>query len=290
MANQSKNLIEGRVIKAISSKFFVDTTNGVKICFARKKLKLDGNIFVGDWVMLEKERDSFVIEKVIPRKNSLIRPYVSNIDICLITIAPEPIPDFLLVDRIIVNCLEQHIEPILVVNKTDIAAIDTTEYENIVKILRCSAETGEGTKELVEAVKGNTICFAGQSAVGKSSIINTILDSDLLEVGELTKKIKRGRHTTRRTEIIALEDQTYLIDTCGFSMLETIDIEPEDLRLYYDDFEQYRKECKFNSCTHIDEPECMVKPQIGIDIGKNRYQRYLTLYLELNDRRKAKYD
>lgn len=282
-------LEKGRVIKAVSSKFFVDTENGVRTCFARKKLKADGNIFVGDYVEIFKERDSFVIEEVLPRKNKLIRPYVSNIDVCFIVIAPEPEPDFMLVDKVVVNCLEQNVEPILVQNKSDIDFIDLSEYNNVLRVIRCSADSGEGIDEIVSAAKGKTACFAGQSAVGKSSIINTVLDRDLCEVGELAKKIKRGKNTTRKVEIYNLGG-TYFADTCGFSMLETVDVEPEDLRLYFDDLEVYRKNCRFNTCTHIDEPDCAAKPHVGKEIGTGRYERYKAIYSELQERRKNKYE
>lgn len=281
--------IDGRVIKAVASKFFVDTPEGVKVSFARKRLKNDGIIFVGDYVTVAKDRGDFVIEEVKPRKNQLIRPYVSNIDVCFIVISPEPEPDFVLVDKIIINCLEQRITPVLVKNKDDLKTIDTLEYNGVIEQFVCSAATGEGVKELVDFAKGKTVCFAGQSAVGKSSLINTILDCDLLEVGELAKKIKRGKNTTRKTEIFNLNG-TYFVDTCGFSMLETVDVEPKDLRLYYDDFEQFRRECRFNSCTHTDEPDCAVKAHVGKEIGTGRYQRYLAIYKELVERKENMYN
>ncbi len=288
MAKQSK-ILKGRVIKAVASKFFVDTDDGVKICFARKKLKLDGNIYVGDFVEIAKDRDSFVIEKVEERKNQLIRPYVSNVDVCLILIASEPAPDFLLVDKVIVNCLEQDIEPVLVANKCDIERIDMSDYNSVVKCFEISAETGDGVTTLFDYVKGRTVCLAGQSAVGKSSLINAILDNDECEVGELAKKIKRGKNTTRRIEIYNLGG-TYLMDTCGFSMLEAVDIEPESLRLYFDDLEVFRKDCKFNTCTHINEPDCAVKLHVGKEIGQARYDRYKLIFEELTERRKNKYE
>ena len=281
--------LDGRVIKAVASKFFVDTEDGVKVCFARKRLKNDGIIFVGDFVTLAKEHGDFVIEEVKPRKNQLIRPYVSNIDVCVIVISPEPEPDFVLVDKIIVNCLEQNITPILVKNKDDINTIVTKEYDSVLKQFVCSATTGDGVSEFVDYVKGKTVCFAGQSAVGKSSLINNILDCDLLEVGELAKKIKRGKNTTRKTEIFNLNG-TYFVDTCGFSMLDTVDVEPKDLRLYYDDFEAFRNDCKFSTCTHTDEPNCAVKEHVGKEIGEGRYQRYLAIYKELVERKESKYD
>ncbi|MCM1305775.1 MAG: ribosome small subunit-dependent GTPase A [Bacteroides sp.] len=280
---------DGRVVKAVASKFFVDTADGVKVCFARKKLKQDGNIFVGDCVSIARERDSFVIEEVKPRKNSLIRPYVSNIDVCFIVVACEPQSDFLLADKIIVNCHSEGIRPILIVNKCDISPVDTREYESVLDIIECSAQSGLGIDKIVYASLGKTVCFAGQSAVGKSSIINAILGSDLLEVGELAKKIKRGKNTTRRTEILPLADGTYLVDTCGFSMLEAVDMEPENLRIYFDDLEEFRPQCRFNTCTHIDEPDCAVKAHVGYEIGEGRYERYKAIFNELKQRRENRY-
>ena len=284
-----KALTDGRVIKAVASKFFVDTNDGVKVCFARKKLKCDGNIFVGDFVSIARDRDSFVIEEVKPRKNKLIRPYVSNVDICFIVIACEPQPDYLLVDKIIVNCHEQGIHPILIVNKCDISEVDVSEYLSVLDIVECSSQTGVGVDKIVYASLGKTVCFAGQSAVGKSSIINAVLGSDLLEVGELAKKIKRGKNTTRRTEILSLAGGTYLVDTCGFSMLEAVDVEPESLRLYFDDLEEFRPQCRFNTCTHVDEPDCAVKPHVGYEIGVGRYERYKSIFNELKERREKRY-
>lgn len=281
---------DGRVVKAVASKFFVDTADGVKVCFARKKLKADGIIFVGDYVCAEKDRDAYVIDKVYPRKNALVRPYVSNVDVCVIVVAPEPEPDFLLVDKIIVNCLEQGIKPVIAANKSDIATLSLSEYNNVCKVVSCSAETGAGIDSLVSELKGHTACFAGQSAVGKSSIINAVLENPVLQVGALAGKIKRGRHTTRKTEIISLGEDTYLVDTCGFSMLDTVDVPPEELRLYYDDFEAFRRQCRFNTCTHTDEPDCAVKSRVGKEIGEGRYNRYKLIYMELDERRKNKYD
>ena len=133
------------------------------------------------------------------------------------------------------------------------------------------------------------IAIVGKSNVGKSSLINNILDCDLLEVGELAKKIKRGKNTTRKTEIFNLNG-TYFVDTCGFSMLDTVDVEPKDLRLYYDDFEAFRNDCKFSTCTHTDEPNCAVKEHVGKEIGEGRYQRYLAIYKQLVERKESKYD
>lgn len=280
----------GRVIKAVASKFWVDTEEGVKVCFARKKLKADGAIRVGDRAEISREGKDFVIERILPRTNALVRPYIANIDICLILLAPEPAPDLLLADKVIVNCLAEGITPVLVWNKSDLETGDLSEYNDVCRHLAVSAATGEGVAAVAELVKGKTTCFAGQSAVGKSSLINALSESPVLEVGELAKKIKRGRHTTRRTEMITLGENTYLADTCGFSMLDAVDLPPEELRLYFDDMERFRKECRFNTCLHLDEPDCAVKAHIGNGVSAGRYERYKLIYEELCDRRKNKYD
>ncbi|HIU98926.1 MAG TPA: ribosome small subunit-dependent GTPase A, partial [Candidatus Limadaptatus stercoripullorum] len=147
-----------------------------------------------------------------------------------------------------------------------------------------------GADELMKLIRGKTVCFAGQSAVGKSSLINALAGVAAQETGGLSKKTDRGRHTTRRTELIDLGEGTFVVDTCGFSMLETVDIPPEELRLYYDDFEPLRPRCRFSGCTHTEEPDCAVRAEVGKSVGAGRYQRYLAIYGELLMRRKTKYD
>ncbi len=281
---------EGRVVKAVASRFGVECEKGVLTCFARKRLKLDGSICVGDRVKVTKDGDSFCIDGVLPRKNFLVRPYVSNIDVCLIVIACEPAPDLLLVDKEIVNCLSRQIEPVIVLNKTDIADMDLSEYDKVAKIFKCSAAQQEGIAALAEYIEGKTACLAGQSAVGKSSIVNAIADSQLMQVGELAKKIKRGKHTTRHVELISLPNGTYIADTCGFSMLDCVEMEPAELRLYFDDLEEFRPQCRFNMCTHTDEPDCAVRAHVGKEIGAGRYERYVALYNELVKRKQTKFD
>lgn len=285
----SKNCLKGRVIKGVTSRYHVDTKEGVKIVPARKKVKNIGEILVGDIVEIAKEGTTFVLENVLPRKNQLIRPYVANVDVCLIVIAPLPKPDFLLVDKVIVNCLVEGIMPILVANKSDLGEIsELNEYRNILEIQSCSATTDEGIEKLTSLFDGKTVCLAGQSAVGKSSIINAILKTDKLETAGLAKKSMRGKHTTRQTELLHVGN-CFLIDTCGFSLLDAIEIEPEELRLYYDEFEALRSLCKFRGCTHLNEPECAVKSDIGLSVSQGRYERYKTIYQELEERKNKKF-
>lgn len=278
--------MKGRIVKIISSSYFVETKNGSVCCSARKTVKNELKLVVGDLVEVSDSEN--VIEKVYERKNSLIRPYVANVDICAIVIALKPSPDFLLVDKILVNCLEQCIEPVLVVNKCDLEKIDMSDYSDF-KIFYISALTGDGVDDFKNYLSTKTVCLAGQSAVGKSSLINAMLGQKLLETGDFSKKIERGKNTTRQTSLLKCDD-FYIIDTCGFSLLNVIDIPPENLRLYYDEFLKFSDGCRFTVCTHTDEPDCAIKERVGKDISKNRYDRYVAIFNELSENRRKKYE
>ena len=297
MGKDNNKTLVGKVIKHVAARFVVLSDNKRYKCIARKKIRgtqyyqdAVDEILVGDIVEFVKDRDVYIIEKVQKRKNQLIRPYVSNIDTCLIVISRIPEPDFLLVDKIIVNCLHQNIEPILVLNKIDLGKIDVSDYDGLFDVIYTSAETKEGISNLLEIIKGKTTCLAGQSAVGKSSIINAILQKNVQEIGDISEGTQKGKNTTRITEIIPIDEDTYIVDTCGFSMLDTIDIQPEELRLYYDEFVEFSSDCKYNSCTHINEPDCEVRKHVGKEISSKRYNRYVVIFNELMERRKEKYE
>ena len=282
--------IKGRVIKGVAGKFTVLVDDVEYKAFARGKLKNDGEIRVGDMVEIESNR-SYVIEKVYPRQNSLIRPYVANIDMAIITIAESPKPDFVLVDKILINCKQSNIKPILCVNKMDILSKELkqsieTDYKGIVDIYYVSAHTKQGILELEKLIENKVVCFCGQSAVGKSSIINCLLEDRTLEVGGLSKKTERGKHTTRVTEIIKVAGG-YVVDTCGFSMLENIDINEKDLALYYPEFYEPSYYCKYRGCNHIHEPECEVKKLVEDGtISRSRYDRYIQIYEQIKETRR----
>lgn len=245
---------------------------------------------MGDYVDI----NDGVIEKVHDRFNCLIRPYVANIDALLITVAPRPKPDWILVEKLLLNCHEQKITPIIVLNKCDL--VEEQEIEDMlapyvweIKTFIVSAKTGFGIDLLKDYVANKTVCFSGQSAVGKSSLINALGRMNL-ETGELSKKIQRGKNTTRHVEIYDLA-QGRAVDTCGFSVMESIDIKPWELTYYYDEFVAVQNKCKFDNCTHTTEPMCEVKRLVGKgEINKNRYERYVALYNELEERRKKEYD
>lgn len=290
-------MIKGRVVKGVASKYFVDIGDQTLECIARGRLRLDTDIFVGDFVELEKEGKAYAIKKVLPRKNSLIRPYVANIDICFIVIATLPQPDFILVDKILINAIIADIKPVLVINKEDISQKEyvqgiASDYGNILDIIICSAKTGDGIDKIMEYAKNKVACFAGQSAVGKSSILNAILKDDVFDTGSLSTKTARGKHTTRESVIVKVNDASF-IDTCGFSMFELFeDFKPETLSEYYFEFEPYISSCKYRKgCLHLSEPDCAVKKAVEEGkISKNRYERYKTIYEELKDKWRKRYD
>ncbi|MGI6701513.1 MAG: ribosome small subunit-dependent GTPase A [Christensenellales bacterium] len=285
--------IKGRVIKAVGGRFRVLSESEYD-CLSRGILRLKGGILVGDIVDVRTNDNSNVIEKVYPRKNSLVRPPVANIDTVLITIAPVPRPDFILVDKLIINSRKEGIEPVIVYNKTDISDNELVDniramYDNIVKTLYISAETGEGIDALREEINGKFACFAGQSAVGKTTIINAVTGREL-ETGELSR-IERGRHTTRHIELFNVGGDTVIADTCGFSSLENVDISPVQLPMYYNEYARLASYCRFIGCRHITEPECAVKEAVDAGtLNRERYNRYLTIYEEINKKWSRRYE
>ena len=270
-------MIDGLVIKGVASRYKVDTADGIVTSYARGKLKIDGEIRVGDKVGVEKQGKDFVIAKVYERKNALIRPYVANVDVCFIVIAPVPAPDFMLVDKIIVNARMNGIEPVLLINKTDIAdesfvKCTESDYQGVLDVIATSAKTKLNKDKIFEKTKGKTACLAGQSAVGKSSLLNMLTGTESQETGGLSKKTERGKHTTRQSEILVVSGAR-IIDTCGFSMLELPEnFRPQELVYFYNEFAPYAGKCRFRTgCTHIKEPDCAVKDAVESGkISKNR--------------------
>jgi ribosome biogenesis GTPase / thiamine phosphate phosphatase len=287
-------LFKGKVVKILAGKYWVLEGNTQYLCSARGALRnTDQEILVGDNVSFEKAEIPGRIIDVLPRKNYLGRPPVANIDDVLIVVAKEPKPDFVLVDKILINSYSQRIRPILCYNKIDL--VDPTEvdsalsgYGQILDTIAVSAETGFGLSEIENLIKGRSVCLAGQSAVGKTSMLNAILGLNL-KTGELSDKIKRGKNTTRHVEIFkALGAE--IVDTCGFSMLENLKIHESELGYYYPDFLDYSERCRFKGCTHISEPSCGVKEAVekGL-VDKERYERYIKIYNEIKDSREKEF-
>ncbi len=282
---------KGLVVKITASGYVLRVGEERLKAIVRGKLR-GQEIYVGDEVMFERGRAN-TIESICPRRNVLTRPFVANVDAVLIVVAPIPAPDFVIVDKVVLNAYRVGIKPILVFNKIDLATdadINLTKdgYKDI-DVVFVSAKDGRGLQELKELISGKTVCLAGQSAVGKSSLLNALFSLDVA-VGEVSHKWGRGKNTTRFVEMFRLGDSE-IVDTCGFSVLELLDIEPDELKFYYDEFLPLQEECKFRGCNHISEPDCAVKRAVesGL-INVNKYNRYKIIYEELKERRKKLYD
>ena len=289
--------MHGQIIKAINGFYYVKTVEGIIECKAKGKFRLDGIMpLVGDHVVVEKEDDGYdVISQIEKRKNEIVRPRVSNIDMLLIVLsAKTPKPDFMLIDKLIIEAKRNDIEPVLCINKCDIAKVDLLEdiksqYADY-DMLEISVMTKQGIDNLKEKIHGKTSCLAGQSAVGKTSILNILCDIER-ETGTTSKKTERGKHTTREVNLLPIDENSLIIDTPGFSILNIEDILPEELMQYYDEFEPYAVNCYYKMCMHHKEPDCSVKDAVMQgNINDTRYGRYIMLLEELIEKEKRKYD
>lgn len=296
------SLPSGIIVKGIGGFYYVSTSEGVYECKARGVFrKKNITPLPGDKVsfsIIDDEKKVGSIDNIMPRVSELVRPAVANIDQVVAVIAVKtPEPDLLLLDKLLVTVEQKKLDPVICINKID---LDTEEeYKKLLdaysktgyKIILTSFKDGRGYKELKDALYGRITVFAGQSGVGKSTILNKIINSNVMETGEVSEKIQRGRHTTRHAELIKLYSDGYVVDTPGFSSLEIKDIPPEELQFYYPEFSKYLDSCKFSSCRHISEPQCAVKKALeeGL-IDEGRYERYIQLYniLKINSEKRYK--
>lgn len=275
----------GQVYKVHTNKYFVKVKEKLVQCDARGllKIKSDG-ILVGDFVEIE---DTTIV-RVLQRKNRFIRPNVSNVDCVVAVISPQPKPDYFLIDKLCVNALKEEVEFVLVINKSDIDSnlINEikTEYSNAcVKIFSVSSKNGDGISELKLYLSEKLSVFAGQSAVGKTSITNAMFSLQL-KTGDLSQKIVRGKHTTTRSEIFEYEN-VRIIDSPGFAVIDA-DVELNDLKIFYPEYLEVSNLCKFRGCAHVSEPNCKVKELVDNGIlSKKRYERYVQIYKEIQSRR-----
>lgn len=272
--------MQGIILSKNANLFTIECGDAIYKLNPSGKTKSSG-VFVGDNVEFDKS-----ITKVLPRKNLLIRPPLANLEKLFIIISPKPKPDFVLVDKLLIYCTLKGITPLLVINKCDLADDDflnivVSTYNNIVKIIKVSAKNND-VKEIEDNIEG--VCaMAGQSAVGKSSIINAIFKDNLATTNTLSKKIERGKQTTRLVSLYKLE-KGYLADTAGFSMLDlsfVSDLTARELSSYYPDFLEARTNCKFRSCLH-EGGECgVIKALEQNKISPIRYENYLKILDEL---------
>jgi len=284
------SMAEGLIVKALSGFYTVETENGAVTCRARGKFRLDGSSpLVGDRVIAERASDgSGTVREILPRRNRFVRPAVANIDLMvMVAAAVNPVTDPFLIDRVWALAEHHGCEFLLCVNKTDLDAADRLlEIYTAAgaAVVRTSAETGEGVDELKQRTAGRICAFAGNSGVGKSSLLNAMDPGLSLRTGEVSRALGRGRHTTRHVELFPLSGGGYIADTPGFGSFDIDQMEnirPEELQNCFPEFSPYLGRCRFRDCTHRREPDCAVLE--AVEAGKippSRHSSYVRLYEE----------
>ena len=291
--------MQGRIIKGIAGFYYIHCEElGVYECkakgaFRSQKIKP----LVGDRVefdIIDEEHKKGNIVKILPRINTLIRPAVANVDQAMIVFAvAKPLPNLNMLDRFLIMMRMQNLDTIICFNKSDVAdegAMDALyeTYKNCgSKIIFTSVEQRIGLEQVWDVIGDKTTVLAGPSGVGKSSMMNYLKPDAAMETGDISLKIERGRHTTRHSELFHVEGKTYIMDTPGFTSLYINELEPQELKDYYCEFEEYEPLCRFNGCVHINEPDCAVKEALADGkISQSRYDNYKLLYEELKSQKR----
>ena len=291
--------MKGKIMKGIAGFYYVNVAgSGLYECkakgiFRKEKIKP----LVGDEVemeVLDESEKTGNIERILPRRNELIRPAVANIDQALVIFAvTDPKPHFNLLDRFLVMMERKEIPVVLCFNKKDIAKPEEAGgLEEIYSacgypLILTSALTMENIERIRELLLGKTTAVAGPSGVGKSSLINLLQPQAQMETGSISRKIARGKHTTRHSELIYIEEGAYIMDTPGFSSLYVNDFEKEELKRYFREFIPFEGYCRFNGCSHVHEPGCAVKQAVEErKIHRTRYENYLEMYRELKEKKR----
>ncbi len=277
--------MRGIITKGVGGIYTVDSEGALYECSVRGKFRQKNYLspLVGDYVDIEPvDGEIWAINEILPRKNMLIRPNVSNIDNLIITFAVKsPKPDLLLVDKLSAVAISKNIGVIIAITKSDLD--DASDYEAIYKKVGFPViVTGEGNRdgvnELKELTKGKVTAFAGASGVGKSTLLNSFGEEYGLETGRISEKIERGKHTTRHAQLLPLSYGGYVLDTPGFSSFEVTDI---NIASCFPEFSEYSEECRFSDCSHRNEPVCGIKNALGEGlISPSRYESYLKMYEE----------
>lgn len=291
--------MQGKIIKGIAGFYYVHTSEGIiyeckaKGAFRNQKIKP----LVGDNVeiaIVDEEHQKGNIVEIMKRKNALIRPAVANVDQALVLFAAmDPEPNLNLLDRFLIMMERQHVTTHICFNKADLVDEDKIEklsrlYKSCgYKVFITSTYEKHGIDDILNLLKNKTTVLAGPSGVGKSSLVNIIKPEANMETGGISEKIRRGKHTTRHSEFFAISERSYILDTPGFSSIYVEDMEPEDLKLYFPEFEPFEEGCKFTGCVHIGEKVCGIKKAYEEGtIPSSRYENYTLLYNELKDKRR----
>lgn len=291
--------MKGKIVKGISGFYYVHVAEtGIYECkakgiFRNQKIKP----LVGDdveIVVLDEEKRIGNVEKILPRTRELIRPAVANIDMALVIFAAaKPDPNFNLLDRFLCMMEYQKVPVTICFNKCDLVTEEQREVLRKIyelagyELLFTSAKTQENVEKLKSVLQGKMTAVAGPSGVGKSSLINDLQDAVQMQTGGISDKIERGKHTTRHSQIISIAENTYIMDTPGFSSMDLPGFSKEDLWTCYPEFVRFEPGCRFIGCSHIGEPDCGVKTALAEGkISQVRYDNYVQLYQEMKNMRK----
>lgn len=290
--------MQGKIIKGIAGFYYIYAGHQIYECrakgiFRNQKIKP----LVGDDVeitVLDEAERVGNIERILPRSSRLVRPAVANVDQALVVFAAAaPEPNFNLLDRFLIMMEKQDIPVVICFNKVDLTVqLKLSEYEKIYAgtgypVIYLSTYEARGTEQLREFLQDKTTALAGPSGVGKSSIMNMLNPDANMDTGVISRKIERGKHTTRHSELLPIGENTYLMDTPGFSSLYFQDMEAEELKHYYREFEPYEPYCKFGGCNHIGERDCGVKQAVAEEkISQSRYENYKLFFQELKEQKR----
>lgn len=293
-------MLEGRILKGVGGFYYVYTAEGTYQCRARGLFRKHSlKPLAGDRCRIELTNTEDVegnVAEILPRKNSLIRPPVANIDQALVIFAMHsPEPAWGLLDRYLIMMERAGIPSVICINKDDLAeGLEALDIKRIYepagyRIVFTSAREHTGIDDLKDVLYGKVTSVAGPSGAGKSSIINAILGSELMETGDISRKLKRGKQTTRHTELINLWEDTFIFDSPGFSAMELPDMDKSELDVCFPEMRPYKGHCYYADCSHTHEPGCSVREALeDNNIAAERYASYTELFAELPDDRRKK--
>jgi ribosome biogenesis GTPase len=287
--------MKGIIVKGIAGFYYVKAEGKIYQCRARGIFKKDGiTPYVGDEVVIEKiDNDEAVVNEILPRKNSFIRPPIANVDCFVIVVAaarPDPNPD--IIDKFLVMAEKNHTDIILCINKIDLVTDAKRKeieeiYQDIYPLVCVCGKTGQGLSELAGMMKNRKCALAGPSGAGKSTLLNRLQSNFTVETGDISEKTKRGKHTTRHVELFETDFGALLFDTPGFTSFDVLEAEEDELHYLYPEMCPLIGGCRYDNCRHLKEPDCCIREAVKQGkIHKSRYQSYVSQLKEIQEKRK----